>query len=121
VPWPLRFCQSVRNSLLADGILAIRCIGKFNYLQFVIMVSFITFGWTNFELQSVYEINKATQGGGGGGHQKLHARVFRLKLERNWWIALFSVVCWICVYILNERTRELERLRAETKELKKSK
>ena len=55
------------------------------------------------------EINKIT--GHADPSPQLYAR--RLKLERNWWIALFASTLWITVFVLNQRTKQLEELQRD--------
>lgn len=121
--WPLPLFKRVREGLLTHGILAVKFVGNFNYCQFVALISFVVFAWVHKELQSTYEskqINNAASVGSTceDDRKNLAVRMSLLKLERNWWIALFSVVCWIVVYVLNERTRELEKLQEKKKQLK---
>lgn len=86
-------------------------IGSIPFMFAIISISVLTFGYTNYELKAIYQ--QQLYGGGNNHHVRSYER--KLKLERNWWIALFSSVCWLCVYVLNERTRELDKLRAQLK------
>ena len=110
VPWPLRCCQRIRANVM-DSVLSMKIIGSIPFMFAIISISVLTFGYTNYELKAIYQ--QQLYGGGNNHHVRSYER--KLKLERNWWIALFSSVCWLCVYVLNERTRELDKLRAQLK------
>ena len=119
-----QFLQTLRTFIL-DKFLGIKIPGlSIVYLHFVILMSLSVFGWTHYELGRIQsrlssmpyvdplfanEINKIT--GHADPSPQLYAR--RLKLERNWWIALFASTLWITVFVLNQRTKQLEELQRD--------
>ena len=112
-----QFLQTIRTFIL-DKLLGMKIPGlAIVYLHFVILVSLSVFGWTHYELGRIQsrfplfanEINKIT----GHADPSPHLYARRLKLERNWWIALFASTLWITVYVLNQRTKELEELQRD--------
>lgn len=113
IPWPLIMCQKCRDGLLTK-VFAAKILNTISYLQFMIAVSILTFAFTNYEVQAIYEHKQAAKAHGMAGLSE-HQFGRKLRTERNWWISLFASVCWVVVYVLNKRTRELERLRAEVK------
>lgn len=86
-------------------------LGGMNVYQIVTLFS--AFLFTESLWQTMTANDKLLHAAGGHGEQQ--ARCMKWRHERNFWIALFSLVSWLILYRVHRITEELDELRARLK------
>lgn len=93
-------------------ILFTKALYGFNLYQVAVFISVFLF------LDSSYETNKAqTKMHSAESHlTEEHYRCLKWRSERNFWIAMLSLVCWIILQRMYTSVKEIEDLRREMEE-----
>ena len=113
LPLPAMISTPVRNFIngILDRIIFPRVIGGLNLYQ--ILTLFTIFLFVEAVWQSMGANDKLIQAFGTPAEQQM--RCLKWRYERNFWIALFSLVSWLILYRVHEITEELDNLKTQIK------
>jgi hypothetical protein len=114
LPLPGKIASPIRNFVnqLLNKVLFSRILGGFSLYQISTLLSsmlFVEASWAT--VRAAHKVDQAET------HlAEEHLRCNKWRAERNFWIAMFSLVLWLILYRVHKLSKDYEALKAAARE-----